>query len=59
MEQILVLRILYLCYKAYSCISDLILILQSIYLSYGSYTCVTDTEVPISTVEILLVQKYP
>ena len=55
MEHILVLRILYLFYRTYSCISDLnvyygtytcisdlIHVLQSIYWSYGSYTCITE-----------------
>ena len=41
-EHILVLRILYLCYRTYSYIYDLILVLQSLFLSYGSYTCVTE-----------------
>ena len=42
MEHILVLRILYLCYITYSCISDLILVLRILYLDYGAYTCLTD-----------------
>ena len=54
MEHILVLQILYLFYRTYSCISDIILVLrntcisdlihvlQSIYWSYGSYTCITE-----------------
>ena len=42
MEHIPILRILYLYYGTYSCISDLIRVLQNIYLSYGSYTCVTE-----------------
>ena len=41
MKHIPVLRILYLYYGTYSCISDLIRVLQNIYLSYGSYTCIT------------------
>ena len=42
MKHILGLRILYLFYRAYSCISDLILVLWSIYLSYETYTCITE-----------------
>ena len=42
MKHISVLRFLYLYYRTYSCISDLIRVLQNIYLSYGSYTCVTE-----------------
>ena len=41
-ELILVLRILYLYYGAYPCLTDIILVLRSLYLSYGSYTCVTE-----------------
>ena len=56
---ILVLRILYLYYRAYTCISDLIILLRSLFLYFISYTCITSTKVPVGTTEILLVQKYP
>ena len=39
---ILVLRILYLYYRAYTCISDLIIVLQSLFLYFRSYTCISD-----------------
>ena len=39
---ILVLRILYLHYRAYTCISDLIIVLQSLFLYFISYTCITE-----------------
>ena len=39
---ILVLRILYLYYRAYTCISDLIIVLQSLFLYFRSYTCITE-----------------
>ena len=52
---ILVLRILYLCYRAYTYISDLIILLRSLFLYFRSYTCITGMEVPVGTTEILLV----
>ena len=39
---ILVFRILYLSYIAYTYLNDLVLALQNNYLSYGSYTCFTE-----------------
>ena len=39
---ILVFRILYLSYRAYTYFTDLILALRNMYLSYGSYTCFTE-----------------
>ena len=41
-EHILVLWILYLCYRAYSCILGLILVLRSLFLYFESYTCITE-----------------
>ena len=38
---ILVLRILYLYYGAYPCLTELILVLLSLFLYFGSYTCIT------------------
>ena len=66
MEHILVLRILYLCYRTYSCISDPILVFWILYLYYGSYTCIMEhilvlrilyeayssTKVPLGTTHI-------
>ena len=42
MELILVLWILYLCYRTYSCISVLIFVIRSIFLYFGSYTYVME-----------------
>ena len=42
MEHILVLRILYLFYRTYSCISDLIRVLRNLYMYFRSYTCLTE-----------------
>ena len=39
---ILVLRILYLYYRAYSCISDIIIVLRSLFLYLRSYNCITE-----------------
>ena len=47
MEHILVLWILYLFYRTFSCISDLILVLRNL---HGAYS---DTKVPVGTTEIL------
>ena len=63
---ILVFRILYLSYKAYTYLMDLVLALRNMYLSYGSYTCFTEhililrilyraysgTKVPVGTTQI-------
>ena len=59
---ILVFRILYLSYRAYTYLTDLILALRNMYLSYRSYTCFTDTGVLVGTTElilILLIREYP
>ena len=66
MEHILVLRILYLFNRTYSCILDLIRVLQNLYMYFRSYTCLTEhvlvlrilygaysgTKVPIGTTKI-------
>ena len=39
---IFVLRILYLYYRAYTCISELILVFQILYLHSGTYSCILD-----------------
>ena len=51
---ILVFRILFLSYRAYTYLTDLILALRNMYLSYRSYTCFTDTGVPVGTTELIL-----
>ena len=59
---ILVFWILYLSYRAYTYLRDLILALRNMYLSYRSYTCFTDTGVPIGTIELILIlsiREYP
>ena len=59
---ILVFLILYLSYRAYTYLTDLILTLQNMYLSYRSYTCFTDTGLPVGTTELillLLIREYP
>ena len=59
---ILVFRILFLSYKAYTYLTDLILALRNMYLSYRSYTCFTDTGVPVGTTELILslpIREYP
>ena len=59
---ILVFRILYLSYRAYTYLTDLILALRNMYLSYRSYTCFTDTGVPVGTTELILIlpiREYP
>ena len=52
---ILVFRILYLSYRAFTYLTDLILALQNMYLSYRSYTCFTDTGEPVGTTELILI----
>ena len=42
MELILVLRILYLYYGAYTCLTNLILELRSLFLYFRSYTCIME-----------------
>ena len=37
-----ILCILYLYYRAYPCLTDLILILQNLILYFGSHTCITE-----------------
>ena len=60
MEHILVLQILYLCYRTYSCISDLILVLRILYGAYSSTkvpvgtTQIHYTEVPVGTTGLIL-----
>ena len=59
---ILVFRILYLSYRAYTYLTDLILALRNMYLSYRSYTCFTDTGVPVGTTGLILIlsiREYP
>ena len=59
---ILVFRILYLSYEAYTYLTDLILALRNMYLSYRSYTCFTDTGVAVGTTELILIlpiREYP
>ena len=59
---ILVFRILYLSYRAYTYLTDLILALRNMYLSYRSYTCFTDTGLPAGTTELILnlsIREYP
>ena len=59
---ILVFRILYLSYRAYTYLTDLILALWNMYLSYKSYTCFIDTGVPVGTTELILIlsiREYP
>ena len=36
------LRILYLYYRAYPCLTDIILVLRSLFLSFGTYTGLTE-----------------
>ena len=52
---ILVFRILYLSYIAYTYLTDLILALRNMYLSLRFYTCFTDTGVPVGTTELILI----
>ena len=52
---ILVFRILYLSYRAYTYLTDLILALRNMYLSFISYTCFIDTGVPVGTTELILI----
>ena len=68
MEHILVLRILYLYYGAYSCISDLILVLRILHGAYSNTkapvgtTQIPYTEVPVGTTGLILIlpiRKYP
>ena len=40
MEHIHVFRILYLSYRAYTYLTDLILVLHNLFLYYGAYTCI-------------------
>ena len=59
---ILVFRILFLFYRAYTYLTDLILELRNMYLSYRSYTCFTDMGVPVGTTELILIlpiREYP
>ena len=63
---ILVFRILYFSYRAYTYLTDLILALRNMYLSYESYTCFTEhilvlqilyraysgTKIPVGTTQI-------
>ena len=59
---ILVFGILFLSYRAYTYLTDLILAVRNMYLSYRSYTCFTDTGVPVGTTELILslpIQEYP
>ena len=59
---IIVFRILYLSYRAYTYPTDLILALRNMYLSYISYTCFTVTGVPVGTTKLILIlsiQEYP
>ena len=39
---LIVFRILFLYYRAYTCLTDRILVLRSLFLYFGSYTCITE-----------------
>ena len=48
------LRILYLCYKAYSCILDLILVFRILYLYLGTYSCISDLILILQSIYLYL-----
>ena len=54
-----VFQILYMSYRAYTYLTDLILILRNLYLSYRSYTVILIQKYPLVLHNILLVQEYP
>ena len=56
---ILVFRILFLYFRSYTCITELILVLRNLYLRYRDNSYISDTEVPVGTTEHFTGTKVP
>ena len=56
---ILVFWILFLYFRSYTCITELILVLQNLYLRYRANSCISDTEVPVGTTKQFIGTKVP